>query len=300
MNISIIVNPIAGGWSPWDIRVGGTEESVIEWAVRLKQRGHVVQCFHNGTHGEFMGVPFVDRSAYPDRTSRGITLNINYPDLPMDETAVYFNNLTDVSVHDLSGFAAIIHPSNYARATLGITHPDQRVVPHGYDPETIYYDPAEKIPHTVLYASSPDRGLSELEEAWPIVVESVPDAQLIITYHGQLDVPNCLPLGDVDVSTMAGLFRSADIWCHPALAGELFGMSGVKAQVAGCWPVYYPTMALSETVKFGTPTTPDKLSETLVSALSTHPNVSEWKSKYRFPDWEESTNQLEKVLEEFA
>lgn len=293
MNISIIVNPIQGGWSPWDIRVGGTEESVIEWAVRLKQRGHVVTCFHNGTHGEFLGVPFVDRSAYLDRTSRGITLNINYPDLPVDEPTVYFNNLTDAATHDFSGFKAIIHPSNYARETLRLDHPDQRIVPHGYDPETIYYDPAEKIPHTVLYASSPDRGLSELEKAWPSVVESVPDAQLIVTYNGQLDTPNTLCLGNISNSDMAELYRTSDVWVHPALGGELFGITAVKAQVAGCWPVYYPTMALTETVKYGTTTNHSDLAPDLISALLGHPEMP----RLPFADWEESTTLLEKVLQ---
>lgn len=294
MTISIIVNPVLGGWSPWDIRVGGTEESVIEWAVRLKVRGHVVRCFHNGNHGEFMGVPFISGTSYPDYAGSGVTLNVNYPDLQVREKTVYFNNLVDAAVHDLSGFAAIIHPSHYARDTLALPHPNQVVVPHGYDPETIYYDPSEKIPKTVLYASSPDRGLSELEKVWPEVVNAVPDSQLIVTYDGKLDTPNTLCVGSVSSSDMADLYRSADVWCHPALGGELFGITAVKAQCAGCYPVYYPTMALSETVRSGLATSPDNLCSDLVKSLLGHPTpVTE-----HFADWDESTKLLEKVLEE--
>ena len=293
MNISILTNPVAGGWSPWDTRLGGSEESYVEWAVHLAKRGHNVTVYHNGKHGNYSGVDFCDRSDYKPG---GVTLNCNYPTAPVVGPTIYFNNLVDASAYNFEAFQEVVHPSNYAREHVGITHPRQTIVPHGYDSTTIYYNPEEKVPHTVLYASSPDRGLSELEKVWPQVVEKVPDAQLLVTYDGHILGPNVIHLGSVNMADMADLFVSSDIWCHPALGGELFGMSGVKAQVAGCWPVYYPTMALTETVKYGTTTNPSDLAGDLVTALQGHPEMP----KLHFADWDESTDLLEKVLQKYA
>lgn len=296
MNISIIVNPVLGGWSPWDIRVGGTEESVIEWASGLTERGHVVEVYHNGRHGLHRGVDYIAGPEYANRARRGVTLNVNYPDLPVDGPTVYFNNLVDARKYDLSKFEAIIHPSHWAKDNLGVNHPNQLVVPHGYDPTEIY--PGEKVPRTVLYASSPDRGLSELVRVWPDVVNAVPDAQLIVSYNGHIDAPNTLCLGNVSSSEMAELYRTSDIWCHPALGGELFGITAIKAQVAGCWPVYYPTMALTETVKFGLQSSPDSLAHDLIETLKQgHPTP---RPPHYFADWKESTHQLEIVLIKYA
>lgn len=295
MRISIITNPVVGGWSPWDVRLGGSEESYVAWAIELRRLGHDVVVYHNGIrYGEYRGVSFRDRSDYLSGAGGGVTLNCNYPDLSPIEPTVYFNNLVDAKKYDLSHFQAVIHPSEWARDNLGITHSNQVVVPHGYYPEEIYRD--EKIPKTVLYASSPDRGLREIEKVWPEVLTAHPDAQLLVTYNGRLDLPNTLCFGDLATDDMAELYRSSDIWCHPALGGELFGITGIKAQVAGCWPVYYPTMALSETVKFGTACNPSSLLASLVSALSGHPDAPELK----FVDWAESTAQLEAVLLKYS
>ena len=296
MKLNLIVNPVMGGWAPSSTRLGGTEESVVEWATRLKKRGHDVEVFHNGDHGRWGDVPYRERIDYPTRVNSGggLTLNCNYPDLAPLERTVYFNNLVHAGRLDLGQFLAVIHPSAWARDNLGVTHPHQEIVPHGFDRASIY--PETKIPGTVLYASSPDRGLRELEEAWPQVVDECPHANLIVTYNGHLSVPNFLALGDVSSDDMSELFRTCDVWVHPCLGGELFGITGVKAQAAGCWPVYYPTMALAETVQYGTRTDRRHLAEDLISAIRSHPVVP----KVRLVDWDESTDILEATLLKYA
>lgn len=296
MVINIVVNPVAGGWSPWSERLGGTEESVIEWATRLKERGHDVTVFHNGEHGDFKGVSYVDRSRYLDRAP-GVTLNCNYPDLSPLEPTIYFNNLTTAQTFDLAAFRSVIHPSQYARDSLALPHPHQFVVPHGYDPQRIY--PDDKVPFRVLYASSPDRGLSELAWAWPEVVKVIPEAELIVTYGGELDAPNVVCVGSVSADFMDELYRTSDVWVHPCLGGELFGITAVKAQVAGCVPVYYPTMALAETVKVGQRSSPRHLVEDLITVLGDEKfknRLRDQLSRTHFVDWDESTTMLEAVL----
>lgn len=55
-----------------------------------------------------------------------------------------------------------------------------RVLDNGFDPAMFY--PREKRPYSVIYASSPDRGLHLLLEAWPQIKKEVPKATLDIFY----------------------------------------------------------------------------------------------------------------------
>ena len=55
------------------------------------------------------------------------------------------------------------------------------VVPLGCTPEL--YEGIEKVPGRVVYASSPDRGLHHLLQAWPSIKRRVPGAELKIYYR---------------------------------------------------------------------------------------------------------------------
>lgn len=69
---------------------------------------------------------------------------------------------------------------------------------------------------------------------------------------------------------MCDLYKESEFWLHPGQGVELFCISAVKAQTAGCIPVVVPTMALAETVKFGVKTTLADYKEDLIAAI-THP-----------------------------
>jgi glycosyltransferase involved in cell wall biosynthesis len=70
-------------------------------------------------------------------------------------------------------------PSEDARAL-----PDHkwRVLNNGVDLEKFNYDPKVKIPHKLIWASSHDRGLHWLLEAFPKIRNQVPDVELHIFY----------------------------------------------------------------------------------------------------------------------
>lgn len=300
MIINFVVNPIAinGGWSPWDRRIGGSEEAVKEWSWRLAARGHKVSVYHNGQHGEYKGVEYLERTDYLARQP-GVTVNVNYPDLQPVEPTLYWTTLDTQGGRDLSAFKIVAGISEYALRNTGL--PDESVLlPPGYDDKQIY--PGRKLPRTVLYASSPDRGLSTLLHAWPEVVRAVPTAQLLLTYGAQPDkaLPNVIPLGEVDEDEMNDIYRTTDIWCHPANGGELYCMTGIKAQAAGCIPVYFPTMALAETVKNGFPTDKDRLASSLIEALNAPESEKEVlrgeMAKWTFPTWDYTSYSLLRLL----
>jgi glycosyltransferase involved in cell wall biosynthesis len=105
-------------------------------------------------------------------------------------------------------------------------------------------------------------------------------------------------MGDVDEETMNDLYRTSDVWCHPCTGGELFGISGVKAQAAGCIPVIIPTMALKETVKNGYFATRENYQDTLISCLDTdNTELRNKLSQEHYVDWEESTRKLLEIIQ---
>lgn len=288
MKVSFIVNyiHINGGWSPWDQRVGGSEEAVIEWSKRLVALGHDVQVFHNGKHGLYCGVEYLDHSEY---VPNDITINVNYPEFEPKGTTIYYTTLDRNP--DLSKFDAVGVLSQYAKENTGVIHRDTHIIPLGYDETQIY--PDKKVSKQCFYASSPDRGLETLLEAWPEVHRAHPDATLILTYGADVAMDGVINLGSVDNETMNEVFRTSQVWCHPANGGELYCITGVKAQAAGCWPVIIPAMALAETVKYGTFTTKEQYAEALSAVLDDVPEPE----KHSYPTWDDSTALLLSLIE---
>lgn len=298
MKISIIVNPIyvygSEGWSPESVRLGGSEECVVEWGRRLVSRGHQVKVFHNGKHGAYDGVKYLPHAKYEPGD---ISLNVNYPQFHHTGKAIYWTSLTNNP--DLSKFNAVCALSQYALDNTNILHKNTYIVPPGYDPIKIY--PEEKIPKQCLYASSPDRGLDVLLEAWPKVYEAHPDATLIVTYGAEgRNIPGVTFLGEVDEDLMSELFRTSDVWAYPCTGVELYGMTGIKAQVAHCTPVIIPHMALSETVEFGVFCNRENYTESLIKTLSGI-RTKDWREihygGWKFPTWEDSTDKLLEVMQ---
>lgn len=284
MKINFVVNSVFSGWEPTDTRLGGTEDSVREWAKELQKRGHEVHVYRNGRGN---GLPnYHEREEYMGEGD--ICINVKSYDIkPSGDRMFYLTNEVDAAKYDLSMYEGVILPSQWAVDNLGIKHKNIQILPHGYDPEKIY--PGKKIPKQCFYASSPDRGLNTLLEVWPRVYEAHPDATLLLTYGVEgADSPGIINLGEVDEETMNEVYRTSDIWCHPADGGELFCMTGIKAQVAGCWPVVIPVMALSETVRYGSFATKESYANTLIAALENHPKPP----RLDYPTWQDSATML--------
>lgn len=295
MKISFICNHIYlnGGWSPWDIRLGGSEEFIVEVSKRLARKGHEVNVYHNGKHGTFEDVGYWDHDEYEPGD---VTINVNYPQWPVNGPTIYWTSLTENP--DLGDFKAVCYISEYARNNTGIKHENLFWVPPGYDETKIY--PSKKIPKQCFYASSPDRGLETLLKAWPEVHETHPDATLLLTYGiERVDLPGVTCLGDVDENTMNEIYQTSDVWCHPASGGELYCLTGIKAQASGCVPVIIPTMALKETVRFGLKAELDDYAETLIMALNNpklRNGIRNNLKKEKFPTWENTTKILLDII----
>lgn len=288
MKVSFICNYIAinDGWSPWDTRIGGSEEFIVEVSKRLEDN-HDVMVYHNGQHGVYHGVTYRDHSEY---RPGDITINVNYPEFKPQGKTIYWTSLDKNP--DLKAFDAVCVISQYQRDNCHIEHKNIHLVPPGYDPEKIY--PDKKVSKQCFYASSPDRGLNTLLEAWPSVVAAHPDATLLLTYGAPpVSLPGVISLGEVDEDTINEIYRTSDIWCHPANGGELYCMTGIKAQAARCWPVIIPIMALDETVEYGTFSTKQDYAQDLIATLDAKREAPSLK----YPTWQDTTNKLEELIQ---
>ncbi|HXB11095.1 MAG TPA: glycosyltransferase, partial [Bacteroidia bacterium] len=174
------------------------------------------------------------------------------------------------------------------------------ILPHGYDPKNIWAD--KKFKKQCFYASSPDRGLETLLAIWPSIYEKHPDATLLLTYGAPVESgKGIINLGEVDEETMNEIFRTSDFWLHPCNGGELYCITGIKAQVSGCIPVVIPRMALSETVRHGFLAKDEsEYVQTLDIALSAEDEqIDSIRTKLlaeKYPTWESTTDDLLKIV----
>lgn len=306
MTISFLVNEITGGWEPTDDRLGGTEESIVRWAEQLSKRGNEVRVYWNGRTSQLIEfteplVNYYYRGLYTKHPKADICINIKSSEVKPKEPTLYLTNETNASQLDLSAYDGVIWPSQWAVDNIPVNNPKTFILPHGYDPTHIF--PDKKVAKQCFYASSPDRGLDTLLEAWQKVFVVHPDATLLLTYGGQSNLPGVINLGEADEITMDEIYNSSDIWCHPCSGGELYCMTGKKAQAAGCIPVIIPTMALAETVERGFKTDKEHYADTLIEVLDMkmeardairtdiikHANAS---------TWEQSTDKLLQIIEQ--
>jgi glycosyltransferase involved in cell wall biosynthesis len=123
-----------------------------------------------------------------------------------------------------------------------------------------------KIKNRMIFCSVPDRGLSILHAAWPLILAQVPDATLSITSDYRLwgakanNAQHRLNWAGMKGVTFYGkVYRDelikfqleSEIMPYPCIYEELFCISAAECQVAGAFPVTTPIGALSSTNEFG-------------------------------------------------
>lgn len=308
MRINFLLNEVAymdyktqevtWGWEPTDKRLGGTEESVVRWAEELVKRGHLVAVYKNGAREDYTynGVLYRHRDDYEG--GGDICINTKASEVDPKEKTLYLTNETDANLKDLSKYDGVIWPSQYAVDSIPVNNDKIFILPHGYDHTKIY--PKDKVNKQCLYASSPDRGIEVLEQIWPIITDQHPDAHLIVTYGGRVSIDNAT-FGEFSEEEMNELYNTSDILLYPCTGGELFGISPIKAQAAGAIPVFFPAMALAETVKGGIRCTDARdMTLKMIALLDDQDEKQRLRDELagiHFDNWEDSTTKLLEIIE---
>ncbi len=256
--------PAGWQWTPNNY-VGGTPEFVVNTAKCAKDETVV---YYDGKCIKHDGIYYLPRSAFE---GHDVVLACNSRPPKMGKHSIMWSNWYGKKDSDYLDFDERIVQSPYHQRIFGA---DSRLVPLSCWPSQ--FKNSVKTRKQCLYSSSPDRGGAFLKEIWP-EVEKRTGAKLISTYKTS-----------ISEEEMIQLYKSSEFWLHPCQGIELFCVSAVKAQVAGCVPVVVPNMALETTVKYGVRTTLENFKEDLVKAINNPPDVE----GVDFGNWQTVTDEL--------
>lgn len=110
---------------------------------------------------------------------------------------------------------------------------DVTIVPNGVDVAAMLV-PTERSPHRVAFLGrdEPRKGLDVLLEAWPMISEAVPDAELW-AMGADRGTDGVRWMGRVDDETKAEVLSSSAVYVAPNTGAESFGITLVEAMAAG-------------------------------------------------------------------
>lgn len=296
--------------------LGGSEEAVIYLAEALARRGHPVTVYAprperpDGKilHGKG-GVLWRDVADFDVEGENGVVLYWRCPqallatppgrgkrilwlhDTHYEAPAEAYAKADGVIVLSKAHAAAVTAGDGFAGPfTFAKNGIDLQLFPELREDEP-------RNPLRVVYGSSPDRGLAELLDLWPLVRNLVPDATLDIFYTWELleaamaknpelrvqfgglksKALGMTKLGvnvrgGVDHATLAREYRTAGVWAYPTHFYEISCITAMKAMAAGLEPIAYGVGALPETLGAAgettiTPGADDRFVSALVNAL---------------------------------
>jgi glycosyltransferase involved in cell wall biosynthesis len=238
--------------------VGGSELSLALCIEAMKRRGIKVIAGADikGSFDVFINFRSIFDASRIDAKVKIWWMCDQYIDL---EAQQHVNELHES--YDLI-FAISNYQRNYLCSTTRVPINKVKVINLGID-RLEYEDEEPKKRNSLIYCSQPDRGLEYLAPMFKRIVEAVPDATLTITSDKTLwglppsnekerglfaDIPNVEFLGAVSRERLLNLQKRSEIMAYPCSYEELFCISAIECQAAGCCIVTTNIGALSETV----------------------------------------------------
>jgi len=293
--ITILCGPGFEQWSPQSANtkgLGGSEEAVVYLAKELTELGWKVTVYGNpqNEQGDHDGVTYkqwYDINVNDTFNVLVLWRNIGIADVaPKSKfTLTWLHdvpNNPDFTQDRIDKVNKIAVLSKYHQSILRL-HKGGRFLPMPGDklfltangvtinpfPETS----GDRNPHSIIYSSSPDRGLVYLLNNWDRVRQEVPDATLDIYYGFQVydtihignptkmkwkaDILNLMNKPGISYHGRVGhkdlheAMAKTAIWAYPTDFTEISCITAMKAQTLGAIPVCTTIAALEETVKNG-------------------------------------------------
>ena len=272
-------------WTPETAKkkgIGGSEEHVINITRELAKLGWNVTVYNNcGTkEQEFDGVKYKPWWEFNLRDKQDVCILWRSPmlcdhEINSDKVII---DLHDVISADefiprrVEKIDKIIVKSNWQRGLFPKVADDKfKILDNCFDLNE-YLGECKNDPKTMIYTSSPDRGLNAFLDIYGEVKKQIPDVNAIARYGwGVFDVHyadnptmlewkkklvNRLDAFGIDFSRIshneiAEKYQQAGIWLYPSEFAEIHCITAIKAQAAGAIPITTDFAALDETVEYG-------------------------------------------------
>lgn len=245
----------------WDpaAPVSGTSKFYVRVAEGLAAKGHQVTVVFDGKIGRYRGVNYYGRHpVFSDVFDADVQLDCNIIAERRAARRVHWTSLYKSRDFLTASYDHVFLLSRFHASTIirGDRLPaNVSLLPLGSDvpfvaPGSESFRNRER---TCFYSSSPDRGGTLLQQCWP-EIEAATGYRLVTSPY------------DSD-SDVAEVYRSSRFWLHPAHGVELFCVSAIEAQSAGCIPIVVPHMALAETVRYGVKTDLFRFQQTVIDTL---------------------------------
>lgn len=275
-------------------QIGGGETAMFSVSRELAALGHEVIAFYdNHAPGQYDGVdylpttlyvPFVTNMEHDVLVSWDFPHALRFNDRAKVHTLAFQLNDTTIGPFD-HVIDLYFHPSQWHADMFHKLYPEMSTtksvprITNGIDHTRYTQSVGARIPHRVIYSSSPDRGLHHLLRVWPQVVGKIPDAELMVFYDmkkwlGIIDdvdarggstntterahiikeqiesgIPNVRFLGSVGQWRLAReQLQSAVLAypCDPVRPTEGFSMTILEGLIAGCKVITTNADALPE------------------------------------------------------
>jgi len=284
--IKFFTNEVYPAWEPTDIDnfLGGSEELIVLLAQALVANNYDVEVYHSAriqSQKEYNGVQYLPREqAQCNEDDIFITFKDNQPWINGAKSKLNIHLTADIEsgwgvdkngqLH-IDNLDAFVNISNYQRRkNFFVPYEKEYAFPLGVDIDSLEKNKQEQIDGTLLYCSSPDRGLLQLLNDWPTIKQKHPNLKLKVAYgwrhfnfqnlqlrnfrnhiqklmdqHADIEYLGMLSKDEIERE-----YWKAQYWILPLNNpdSELFCLNAVKSKYCGCTPVVNKLGALSETV----------------------------------------------------
>lgn len=290
--ITIVAGPGFEEWSPDSLEtgLGGSEEAIVHISNELTKLGWRVTVYGNPgpKAGDFNGVDYkmwFDFNPHDDFNVLVLWRGIGFADVkPKSKFSVLWMhdvpNNPDFTQERIESIDKIMVLSEFHKSLLRMNDngefkelPDDKVWVSANGIVDLKPSKNKRKKNSLIYASSPDRGLVYLLKNWAKIKTEVPEAELNVYYgfdvfdaihkknpERQAWKAKIMKLMEQDGISYHGRighndlhekYSESDIWCYPTDFEEISCISAMKAQALGAIPFTTDYAALSETVKGG-------------------------------------------------
>jgi len=237
MNIAFYYPGSARSWqpnTPDTEGIGCSETAIVEVSRRLAARGHAVRVHTHCEPCEDAGVLWL-RCADLGHDWADLWVSHRYPDIASitdhGRAVIWAQDVgvPGLNEHNAARFEAVLVMCAAHERSIAAVHPYVRTVRTSNATRLDLVEqieaegPPERSPHRMIFASSPDRGLANLLDIYPRVLEQVPDAELDI-YYGFDGFLRAGQASTEDMRAADGVFETQPaLFSNPAIA-RLYNM----------------------------------------------------------------------------